>query len=165
MKPFGLFVLEKTLKPLFSPRFWVISALLCFAGFVIVGYHQDQMKANEVLDEMAGKDANAATIALEYETHRQVLLLVSFTMILVAIFLRFRQLARNRHPAFKHGQSVPQTETAYSNAFQPIRTQEEIIGEDSAAHQTETGRKRASRIVTQIAQSTNQVVRMVKSRQ
>lgn len=143
----------------------MISALLCFAGFVLIGYHQDQMAAKEVLDELAGKNPNTATIALEYETHRQVLLLVSFTMILVAILLRYRQLAFSQHPETKRFQSEPQSETAHSNAFQPIRTQEEIIGEDTAAREDDKKGKRASRIVTQIARSTYQVARMVKSRQ
>ena len=143
----------------------MISALLCFAGFVLIGYHQDQVTANRVLEELAGKEANAAATAVEYEAHRQILLVVAFTMILVAIFLKYRQLSCGRNLESKHRQSAPKTETTHSDAFQPIRTQEEIIGEDPAAHQDQTGRKRVSRVVTQIAQSTYQVARMIKSRQ
>ncbi len=150
---------------LFSPRAWAISAMLCFAGCILIGYHQDQMAAKLVLDQMVGKDTNAADVALTYEAQRQVLFVISFTMLMVAIMLKYRQSTRAAQPTATKPQSSASSKRALSGAFQPIRTQEEIIGEDEVTNGDHSRRRRVSRVASQIAQSTFQVVRLVKSRQ
>lgn len=161
---FGPKVLSKIKNLLFSPRFWVFSAILCFAGYLLLGYHQDQMTAKMALDVMAGRIPNAAEIAMGYEAQRQGLLLVSFTMLLVAILFKYCQLSHSAQCSATSPQDAAPADIAQSDAFQPIRTQEEIIGEDAAeTHQTRGGR--VSRVASQLAQSTFQVARLVKSRQ
>ena len=148
---------------LLKPRFWLIAAAASAVGWVLIGYHQDQLAAQIVLDKKAGAASSVNQTGTDLTLFRQILFALACLFGALACLISFRSQQSTVTPP-----ETPSGETANkpdgSGAFQPIRTQEEIVGEEKA-QATMQKQKRGSRAVSQFAQSALQLIRPVRSRQ
>ena len=103
-----------------------MAAALCFAAWMAIGYHQDQMNAAAAL----GQSRDGGASDLLYLTRvRQTLLAVVFFMIAISVVLCF-PVWRQRKPMNKKEIPDPSQQPNGSPAFQPIRTQQELADDD-----------------------------------
>ncbi|MDA8584917.1 hypothetical protein N9L47_01460 [Rhodobacteraceae bacterium] len=117
------------------------------------------------MSQMGGVDANSPDAIGEYEALRQTLLFLSFALMLVTACLKYRPFSWLTKSQKTLAKGAEPSDTVQSDAFQPIRTQEEIGVEDAAATDSTSRRRRVSRVVTQFAQGAVKAIRPVKSRQ
>lgn len=139
-------MLERFISVLFASRTWFIAAAFCVAAWVAVGYHQDQMNAALALgqtDEVLSDPAALTPV-------RQTLLGVALFMLVVAGLLTL-PIWRRRQAAAKRPKAAGETTSQRADAFQPIRTQEELTVDEHA--KAAPPKSRLSRVVSQLAET------------
>ena len=139
-------MVDRFISAFLAPRAWLIAAALCLAGWVAVGYHQDQMNAALVL----GQAGEVATDPQALTPIRQTLLGVALVMLVISglLTLPFWSRKSGAHQKPKARQDL---NTGKTDAFQPIRTQEELSVEEQA--KAAPPKSRLSRVVSQIAET------------
>ena len=154
---------KRTLFLLSSPRYWLIAAALCLGGWVVLGYHQDQVAAQLLLEQKAGIEASKSAAGPDLSGFRQLAFAMMVGLVLVAAFLQIRTLRGQRTSSSSRHMVVPPS-TEVPTAFQPIKTQEELVGEDETEQEDIGLERRPTRMVSQFAQSAIWSKRPTKSR-
>ena len=160
----GSNVLKVIGKTLTTPRIWLIAAAVCLCAWIGLGYHQDQVAAQLALESKTGVAPDRSIAGPDLSEWRQIALAMACCLGLGGTLLQFRSSAGNNRRSARPTSEAAVRENAPAG-FQPILTQEEIIGHSSEEAVEKDWRTSPSSKVTAFMQSAVQSLKPIKNRQ